>query len=68
MAESVIPLLLSLLVGFVLGVVTWGALRLAHRTDNAPATNQDHALLGFLALAAFALGAFLTYALMGFRI
>ncbi len=60
-----IPLLLSLLVGLVLGLVTWGLLRLRRYQDEAQAASLDSALLVLLALAAFALGAFLTYALLG---
>jgi len=60
-----IPLLLSILVGLVLGLVTWGLLRLRRQEDDSQAASPDGALLGLLALAAFALGAFLTYALLG---
>ena len=60
-----IPLLLSALVGLVLALVTWGFLRLRRHLDEAQAASPDGALLVLLALAAFALGAFLTYALLG---
>jgi hypothetical protein len=64
MPPSTIPLLVSLLVGFVLGVVTWGVLRLARRKEDAELASYDGVLLGLLALSAFALGAFLTYAFL----
>jgi hypothetical protein len=62
---SAIPLLLSGLVGFLLGLVTWGALRLRCRTDDAQPVTHDDVLFGLVALAAFALGAFLTYVFLG---
>jgi hypothetical protein len=65
MPASPIPLLLSLLVGLVLGLVTWGLLRLRRQKDGFLSASPDGALLALLALAAFALGAFLTYALLG---
>jgi NhaP-type Na+/H+ or K+/H+ antiporter len=60
-----IPLLLSILVGLVLGLVTWGVLRLRRQRDESQSTSPDGVLLALFALAAFALGAFLTYALLG---
>jgi NhaP-type Na+/H+ or K+/H+ antiporter len=54
-----IPLLLSILVGLVLGLVTWGLLRLRRQKDDVQAGFPDGALLALLAVAAFALGAFL---------
>lgn len=62
---SPIPWLLSVLVGLVLGLVTWGLLRLRGENDEPQAACRDGALLALLALAAFALGAFVTYALLG---
>jgi hypothetical protein len=59
-----IPLLLSVLVGLVLGVVTWGLVLLGRRKDDAQAAAADGAFLVLLAVAAFALGGFLTYALL----
>lgn len=61
---SPIPLLLSVLVGLVLGLVAWGLLSL-HRHNGVQGASPDGALLALLALAAFAFGAFLTYALLG---
>ena len=60
-----IPLLLSVLVGLVLGLVTWGTLQLHRRTGDGQPETRDGILLGLVALAAFALGAFLTYVLLG---
>jgi hypothetical protein len=64
-----IPLVISILVGFLLGLVTVGMLRLRHSPTegNLPGTS-DSLLLGLLALAAFAMGVFLTYILFGFLI
>jgi hypothetical protein len=53
------------MVGLVLALVTWGLLRLRRQQDGSPIASPDGALLALLALAAFALGAFLTYALLG---
>jgi hypothetical protein len=61
---SAIPLLLSALVGVLLGLVSWGVLQLHRRTYDAQLASHDGALLALLALAAFALGAFVTYALL----
>jgi hypothetical protein len=61
-----VPLVISILVGFLLGLVTVGLLRLRHSPAEGyvPATG-DALLLGLLTLAAFALGVFLTYVLFG---
>lgn len=61
-----VPLLVSVLVGFLLGLVTVGLLRLRRSPagDSLPETG-DPVLLGLLALAAFAMGVFLTYVLFG---
>ena len=61
-----IPLVISILVGLLLGLVTLGLLRLRRipSEGNLPGTS-DGLLLGLLALAAFAMGVFLTYVLFG---
>ncbi|MFN2244586.1 MAG: hypothetical protein ACK2U2_20005 [Anaerolineae bacterium] len=60
------PLVISILVGFLLGLVTVGILRLRHSpTEGDVPETGDALLLGLLALAAFALGIFLTYVLFG---
>jgi hypothetical protein len=60
------PLVLSILVGFLLGLVTVGLLRLRRSpTEGDVPGTGDALLLGLLALAAFALGIFLTYILFG---
>ena len=64
-AASGIPLILSVLAGLVVGLVTWGILRLRLRKGDELAGAQDEAVVGLLVLAAFALGAFVTYALVG---
>jgi hypothetical protein len=63
---SAIPLMISVLTGLLLGLVTWGLLRLRRSRKDAPMETDDDVLLGLLALAAFSLGAFLTYLLLGF--
>jgi hypothetical protein len=61
-----IPLVISILVGFLLGLVTVGLLRLRHSpTEGSLPGTGDALLLGLLALAAFAMGIFLTYAVFG---
>lgn len=63
---STIPLVISILVGFLLGLVTVGLLRLRHSpTEGSLPGNGDGLLLGLLTLAAFAMGVFLTYLLFG---
>ena len=63
---SAIPLLLSILVGFLLGLVAVGIVRLRHHPAAVGSTERpDDVLVGFVALAAFAMGAFLTYLLFG---
>lgn len=60
------PLVISILVGFLLGLVTVGLLRLRHSpTEGSLPANGDGLLLGLLTLAAFAMGAFVTYLLFG---
>ncbi len=61
-----IPLLLIILVGLLLGLVAWGFLRVRGRGDgDALMMLRDDVLLGLLALAAFTLGVFLAYILLG---
>jgi len=61
-----IPLVISILVGFLLGLVTVGLLRLRRSTVDSNLTeSSDALLLGLLVLAAFAMGVFLTYILWG---
>jgi hypothetical protein len=64
---QVIPFLLSLLVGLLLSFVGWGFWR-SHRGQklNGIASGmRDEVMLGLLVLAAFSLGIFLAYALLG---
>jgi type III secretory pathway component EscT len=67
-SRHAIPILLGVLVGAVLSLVVWGLQRSGShvRGDSAMATRGD-VLLGLLVLAAFALGVFLTYVLIGFN-
>jgi hypothetical protein len=61
-----IPLVISIMVGFLLGSVAVGLLRLRRRpTEGSWPGTSDALLLGLLALAAFAMGVFLTYILFG---
>jgi len=63
-----VPLLLSVLVGLLLGLVTWESLRARrHEADDALMGMRDGFLLGLLVLAAFALGAFVIYLLLSTR-
>lgn len=61
-----IPLLLSALAGLLLGLIVWGFLRArSNEVGSALMRTHDDLLLGLLLLAFFALGAFLTYILLG---
>ena len=60
-------LLLSLLVGLMIGLVAWGFVRSRrHMGNEALLRSPDGLLLGLLVLAAFAIGVFLTYLLLTF--
>ncbi len=59
-------LLLSLMVGFLAGFVTWGFWRVGAQPILAAVTAlRNDVLLGLSVLAALALGGFLTYAFLG---
>jgi hypothetical protein len=61
-----IPILLSVLVGLVLALVTWELWRSqSQRAGNILMGTRSDVLLWLLALAAFTLGAFIAYALLG---
>jgi hypothetical protein len=61
----IIPLLLSALVGLLVGLVTWGFLRVRrHATEENLIETRDEVLLALLAVAAFSLGAFVSYVLL----
>lgn len=60
-----VPFLLSILTGLLLGLVTWGFLRVRrHATEDDPIEMRDEVLLALLALAMFSSGAFVTYILL----
>jgi hypothetical protein len=62
------PLLLALLVGLLLGLVIAGLLaNTAGMTRETPARPRSEILSGMLVLAAFAMGAFVAYILLGPR-
>jgi hypothetical protein len=66
-SQNAIPILLSVLVGAVLSLVVWGLRRSQSQIAGDPVMGtRDDVLLGLLVLAAFALGIFLTYVLIGF--
>jgi hypothetical protein len=59
------PLLLSLLLGPLLGALVWGLWRLrSGATAGRDLGDRDSVLLVFLLLAALAIGAFLAYVLI----
>jgi hypothetical protein len=61
-----IPLLLSALVGLLLGWVVWGFRSSRSQTSGKLwLASRADVFVWLLALAAFALGAFLTYVLLG---
>ena len=60
------PLLLSVLLGLLLGLIGWGLLRVwRSASGDAFAETQDDLLIGLLALSAFAAGVFMTYVIIG---
>jgi hypothetical protein len=60
-----VSLVLSILVGALLGLVTWGFLRLRHHSPSDELVEtRDEVLYGLLAFAVFSLGAFVTYILI----
>jgi hypothetical protein len=62
------PLLLALLVGLLLGLIVAGMLgNRAGAPYETPARPRGDMLSGMLVLGAFAMGAFVTYALLGPR-
>jgi hypothetical protein len=66
-SSHAIPILLSVLVGAVLVLSVWGLQRSrSHVVGDAVVGTRGDVLLGLLVLAAFALGIFLTYVLIGF--
>ena len=69
LSGGAISLLLCVLAGLLLGAVTWGLLRVGWRkAGNDWIEPGDEIMLGLLAVAAFALGAFVIYALLGLRL
>ncbi|GAB4535876.1 MAG: hypothetical protein Kow0063_20700 [Anaerolineae bacterium] len=62
-----IPLLLSLLVGLLLGLIIWGLWRANRHEGSALMGTRDDLLLGLLLLAGFALGVFMAYVLFRIR-
>lgn len=63
-----VPLLIALLVGLLLGLVGAGLLaNSAGITCETPTRPRSEILSGMLVLAAFAMGAFVTYVLLGPR-
>ena len=64
-AHAIPLLLISVLVGLLLGLLVWGFLRTrSQRSDGSQMEARDDVLLALLILAAFAMGVFLTYALL----
>jgi hypothetical protein len=61
-----IPLLLTILVALMLGLIAYGFWRSRRReTGDMPITSRDDVLVGFVVLAILALAIFLSYALLG---
>jgi len=61
---NAVPLLLSIFVGLLLGLVAWAFLRLRNPRQDTWFEMRDDILLALLVLAALAVGSFLTYALL----
>jgi hypothetical protein len=61
------PLLLSVMIGLILALLLWGLVRVRGRQGgDAALETHDELIIGFLVLAAFVLGVFLTYFATGF--
>ena len=67
-AVYVIPILLVVLIGLVLALVTWGLNSQNERAGSLLMGARGDVLVWLLILAAFTLGIFITYVLMGFHI
>jgi hypothetical protein len=66
LSVHVVPLLLALLVGLLLGLATGALLRKRAGGDaDASQSARGDALTGMLVMGAFAMGAFITYVLLG---
>lgn len=64
----IVPLLLSLLVGLLLGLIAWGLWQAAKQGSGVTLMGtRDGLLLGLLLLAGFAMGVFMTYVLLSLR-
>ena len=63
------PLLLIVLLGLVVSALAWGTWQMRRCRSNTVdlSARDDVLLLGLLVLAAFAMGVFLAYTLLGFR-
>jgi hypothetical protein len=62
-------ILISILIGLLFGLLVWGFWRARHRDlDHMLLESHDDLLLGLLVLGAFAMGVFLTYALVNFNL
>ena len=67
LSAHAIPALLAVLVGLLLSLVVWGIVRdRNHKVGVARMGTPEGMLLALLALAVFAMGVFLTYALLSF--
>jgi uncharacterized membrane-anchored protein YhcB (DUF1043 family) len=65
-AEAV-PLLVGIMVGLLFSVIAWSALRERRQTTNEmTADRQQQMLLGFLLVAVFGAGIFVTFFLLRF--
>jgi hypothetical protein len=62
------PLVLTIIVGLLFGLLSWELLRVwRHAGPEAGWETPDDVLVALLALAAFALGAFLTFLAIGLQ-
>jgi hypothetical protein len=58
------PLLLSILIGLLFGLMAWGIMQVRHAGGDVPAEMGEEVLLWLLALAGFGMGIFLMYILV----
>jgi predicted MFS family arabinose efflux permease len=64
----VIPLVLVVLLGLLVGLLIWELLQSRrHSDDDEPAEPRERLLVGLLVLAVLAMGSFCAYLLIGFQ-
>ncbi len=65
LTQAILLQLINILIGLLLGLLAWGILRARSYGNSIVMGLRDNVLLGLLVFAGFAMGVFLTYALLG---